>query len=61
MERFNLSKLNDHEVKERHLMEISNTFAALETLSDNVAIKLACESGRKYIETSAKRVMTLSV
>jgi hypothetical protein len=41
MERLNLNKLNDHEVKERYLVKISNRFAALETLSDNVAFKLA--------------------
>jgi hypothetical protein len=34
MERFNLKKLNELEVKEQYRVEISNRFAALENLRD---------------------------
>jgi hypothetical protein len=33
MERFNLKKLNDVEVKEKYQVKISNRFAALETFT----------------------------
>jgi Tfp pilus assembly protein PilO len=34
MERFDLKKLNDVEVKEQYQLKISNRFAALENLGD---------------------------
>jgi hypothetical protein len=38
MERFNLKKLNEVEGKELYRVEISNRFAALENLDDDVRI-----------------------
>jgi hypothetical protein len=35
MERFNLKKLNDAEIKEQYQVKISNRFAGLENLYDN--------------------------
>jgi len=45
MERLNLKKLNDVEIKERWQVKISNRFAALENLDDGddtVNINRAC-------------------
>jgi hypothetical protein len=47
MERFNLKKLNDVEVKELHQDKISNRYAALKNLDDNVIIDRAWESIRE--------------
>jgi hypothetical protein len=41
MERFNLKKLNEVEVKEQYHVEISNRFAALELLDAEVDINRA--------------------
>jgi hypothetical protein len=38
MERFNLKKLNEVEVKEKYRVEVSNRFAALENLNADVEI-----------------------
>jgi hypothetical protein len=38
LERFDLKKLDDMEVKERHRAEISNRFAALESLDESFDI-----------------------
>ena len=40
-ERLNLSKLNDLEVRKKYRVEISNTFAALENISDSEEINRA--------------------
>jgi hypothetical protein len=42
-ERFNLRKLNDVDVKELYQVKISNRFAALENLDDDVDISRASE------------------
>jgi len=47
MKRVNLKKLNDVEVKEQYQVKISNRFAALENLDDDVDINRAWESIRK--------------
>jgi hypothetical protein len=47
MKRVNLKKLNDVEVKEQYQVKISNSFAALENLDDDVDITRAWESIRK--------------
>jgi hypothetical protein len=52
MERFNLNKLNDVEGKEQFRVEVSNTFAALDT---EVEINSAWETIRENIKISAKR------
>jgi hypothetical protein len=38
MQRFNLKKLNEVEVKEKYLIKISNRFSALENFDDDVEI-----------------------
>jgi hypothetical protein len=54
MERFNLKKLNDIEVKEQFSVEVSNMFAVLEHLDTEVEINSALETIREYIKVSAK-------
>jgi hypothetical protein len=54
LERFDLKKLNDVEVKEKYQVEISNRFAALERLDESFDINNAWESIRENIKTSAK-------
>jgi hypothetical protein len=54
VERFDLKKLDDVEVKEKYQVEISNRFAALESLEESFDINNAWESIRKNIKTSAK-------
>jgi hypothetical protein len=49
-----LKKLDDVEVKEKYQVEISNRFAALESLDESFDINSAWESVRKNIKTSAK-------
>jgi hypothetical protein len=51
LERFELKKLNDVEVEEKYRVEISNRFAALESLED---INNAWESTTENIKTSAE-------
>jgi hypothetical protein len=53
-ERFDLKKLNDVEVKEKYQVEISNRFAALESLDECFDINNAWESIREKTKTSAK-------
>jgi len=49
MERFNLQKLNDVEVKEQYQVKISNMFATLENVGNNMHSNGALEvSGRMY-------------
>jgi hypothetical protein len=48
MERFNLKKLKEVEVKEQYRVEISNRFAALEELDTEVDINRAWEAIREY-------------
>jgi hypothetical protein len=54
LERFHLKKLDDIEVKEKYQVEISNTFAALESLDESFDISNAGESIRENVKTSAK-------
>jgi hypothetical protein len=41
MQRFDLRKLNDAEVKEQYQVKITNRFAALESFDDNVNMNRA--------------------
>jgi hypothetical protein len=50
MQRFDLRKLNDAIVKEEYQIKISNRFAALENLDDNVDINRAWENIRENIK-----------
>jgi len=54
VERFNLEKLNELEVKKRYQSEISNRFAALGCLSESKDINRALDNIREHIKTSAK-------
>ena len=42
VERFNLKNLNELEVRKQYQIKMSNSFAALENLSDNEDINTAC-------------------
>jgi hypothetical protein len=44
MQRFDLRKLNDAEVKEAYQVKITNRFAALENFDDNVDMNTAWEN-----------------
>jgi hypothetical protein len=55
MERFNFKKLNKAEGKEQYHVEISNRFAALESLDSEVDIHRAWETIRENIKISAKK------
>jgi hypothetical protein len=46
MQRFNLKKLNEIEGKEKHRVEVSNRFAALEDLDAEVEINTHWETIR---------------
>jgi hypothetical protein len=54
LERFNLKKLDDLEVKEKYQVEISNRFVISESLNESSDINNAWESIRENIKTSAK-------
>jgi hypothetical protein len=54
MQRFDLRKLNDAEVREQYQVKITNRFAALENFDDNVDMIRAWENIRENIKTSAK-------
>jgi hypothetical protein len=54
LERFELKKLDYLEVKEEYQVEISNRFAALESLDESSDINNVWESIRENIKTSAK-------
>jgi hypothetical protein len=47
MERFNLKKLNEVEVKEQYRVEISNRFAALQNLDTEVDVNNNWETIKK--------------
>jgi hypothetical protein len=54
VERFNLRKLNELEIKKQYQINISNRFAALENLSDSKDINRAWENIKENIKTSAR-------
>jgi hypothetical protein len=54
LERFDLTKLDDVEVKEKYRLEISNRFAALDSLDESFDINNAWESIRENVKNSAK-------
>jgi hypothetical protein len=55
VERFNLRKLNELDVRRQYQITISNNFAALENLNDSEGINRAWENTIENIEASAKR------
>jgi hypothetical protein len=54
LERFDLKKLDDIEVKEKYQVEIVNRFGALGSLDESFDINNAWESTTEIIKTSAK-------
>ena len=58
-ERFHLRKLDELEVRKQYQIEISNTFAALENLSDSEDINRAWEDIKQNIKISAKESLGL--
>ena len=61
VERFNLGKLNELEVKKQYQTEISNRFAALECLSESKDINRALDNIKEHIKTSAKDSLHLQI
>ena len=59
VERFNLRKLNELEVKKQYQVKIPNRFAALENLNDSKDINRAWENIKENIKTSAKQCLGL--
>jgi len=57
--RFNLSKLNELEVRKQYQIEITNRFAALENLSDDVDKNRALENIEENTKTSVKESLGL--
>jgi hypothetical protein len=56
MDRFNLKKLNQVEVKDKYHVEVSNRFAALEDLDAEVEINTILETIKKISKCEPKRV-----
>jgi hypothetical protein len=54
LERFDLKKFDDIEVKEKYQVEISDRFAALQSLDESFENNNAWESIRENIKTSAE-------
>jgi hypothetical protein len=53
-QRFNLSKLNDLEVRKQYQIDITNRFAALENLNEDEDVNRTWENIKENIKTSAK-------
>jgi hypothetical protein len=53
LERFDLKKPDDVEVKEKYQLEISNRYTTLESFNESFDINNAWESIRENIKTSA--------
>ena len=60
VERFNLWKLNELEVRIQYQNEISNRFASLDNLNDNREINRVWENIKEYIKTSANNILFLN-
>ena len=58
-ERFNLRRLNELEVKEKYQIEITNKFAALESLNVDDDVNRAWENIKENVKTSAKKSLGL--
>jgi len=54
VDRFNLRKVRELEVKKQYQIKISKRFAALEKLNDNEDIHTALGNIKEYIKISAK-------
>ena len=54
VERFNLRKLRELEVRKQYQIKVSNRFEAVENLNDSEHIKRAWEDIKENIKTAAK-------
>ena len=54
--RFNLRKLNELGVKEKHQIAIRNRFAALENLNEDENVNRAWKTLKRILKTQLKRV-----
>jgi len=59
VERFNLRKLSEPEVRKQYRFKISSRFAALENFSDSEDINRAWENTKENIRTSVKESLGL--
>jgi hypothetical protein len=59
LEKFNLRKLRELEVRKEYQIKTSNRFAALNNLSDNEKINRTSENIKENIKTSAKEILGL--
>jgi hypothetical protein len=59
VERYNLRKLKELEVRKQIQIKISNRFAALENLNENEDINKAWENSKENIKTSDKSYLDL--
>ena len=59
MERFNLRKLTEMEVRKKYQIKISNRISALKNQNDNEDINRAWENIKKNIKISAKESLVL--
>jgi hypothetical protein len=59
VERFNLRKPNELEVRKQYWNKVSNSFAALENLNDSKDISRDWENITENIKTSAKKSLGL--
>jgi len=59
VERINLRKLNELDIRKQYQIKISNMFAALENLSDSEDINRAWENINKNTETSTRESLGL--
>jgi hypothetical protein len=55
-QRFNLRKLNELEVRKQYQIEITNRFAALENLYDDMGVNRTWKNIKENIKSSMKRV-----
>ena len=60
VERFNLRKLNEVDVRKQYQIEISNKFAALGNLNDNKDINTALENIKENIKTSTTKSLDMN-
>jgi hypothetical protein len=59
VERFNVRKLSELEVKKQYQIKISNRFAALENLNESEDIKGVCKNIKERTKTSANNSLGL--
>jgi len=59
VERFNLRKLSELEVRKQYQIKLSRRFATMENLSDSEDINRAWKNIKKNIKTSVKESLSL--